>query len=264
MTSLKHTRSRKTIDIKYEIIKYYDSIEHTGRGAKAKTITMFNLPRISSLNTILSQRNEIIRLFESNKSSASRVRLTLGRVPVLDEKLYDRIEEIGEMTDQHLMVAAREIRDELLKDYELPDEERSKLLSFKASPGFVKTFKNRHNIRFNNSPRETASGDDFKGEISNDYDEIEEQEQDEKELEDDYLPVWIDESHQETDQDDSERLNTESDADTVRISNETALQSFYNLKQFFAENNPEKLNSLYSIEYDLYKMIENSEKIRLK
>ena len=149
MTSLKLTRSRKTIDIKYEIIKYFDSIEKTGRGAKAKVIAKFNLPRISSLNTILSQRNEIIRSFESNQSSTHRVRLTTSRIPYLDEKLYEKIEENGEMDDLNLIATAKEIRDELLKNCQLPAEERSKLRD--PSNGGIQTFEVNRKIELNSN-----------------------------------------------------------------------------------------------------------------
>ena len=49
----------KTIEEKYEIIKHYESIENTGRGAKSKTIEKFKLSRISTLNSILANRDDI-------------------------------------------------------------------------------------------------------------------------------------------------------------------------------------------------------------
>ena len=52
---------------KHEIIKYYESIEHQGRGSKEETRKKFDLISISSLNTILSQKDEVVRLHETNQ-----------------------------------------------------------------------------------------------------------------------------------------------------------------------------------------------------
>jgi len=67
-STTKKNRKQRTIDEKYEIIKYYESIEYKGRGAKEET-KKFYLATISSLCTILSQREEVIRLYESNQAT---------------------------------------------------------------------------------------------------------------------------------------------------------------------------------------------------
>jgi hypothetical protein len=46
---------------KYEIIKFYESIVHKGRGVKEETTKKFNLASLSTLNTILENKEETIR-----------------------------------------------------------------------------------------------------------------------------------------------------------------------------------------------------------
>jgi hypothetical protein len=48
---------------------FYLSIESKGRGAKEETRRKFDLATVSSLNTILSQKDEIIRLYETNQDA---------------------------------------------------------------------------------------------------------------------------------------------------------------------------------------------------
>ena len=69
MEKQKNTRNTRTLEEKYKIIKYYESIEHIGRDAKKKTIDKFNLARHTTLNTILSQSDEIVSIYESNQAS---------------------------------------------------------------------------------------------------------------------------------------------------------------------------------------------------
>ncbi len=61
-------RKQRSIDDKYEIIMFYLSIESKGRCAKEETRRKFDLATVSSLNTILSQKDEIIRLYETNQA----------------------------------------------------------------------------------------------------------------------------------------------------------------------------------------------------
>ena len=42
MEKQKNTRNIRTLEEKYKIIKYYESIEHTGRDSKKKTVDKFN------------------------------------------------------------------------------------------------------------------------------------------------------------------------------------------------------------------------------
>ena len=69
---------------------FYLSIESKGRGAKEETRRKFDLATVSSLNTILSQKDEIIRFYETNQATSKRVRLTGSRLPSLDDRLYDK------------------------------------------------------------------------------------------------------------------------------------------------------------------------------
>jgi len=75
----KFYRKQRTIEEKYEIIKYFESIEHKGCGSKEETRKKFDLKSIFSLNTILSQKDEVVRLHETNQSVISRVRLKMCR-----------------------------------------------------------------------------------------------------------------------------------------------------------------------------------------
>jgi hypothetical protein len=51
------------------------SIESKGRGAKEETRRKFDLATVSSLNTILSQKDEIIRLYETNQATLYTINL---------------------------------------------------------------------------------------------------------------------------------------------------------------------------------------------
>ena len=42
MEKQKNTRNIRTLEEKYKISKYYESIEHTGRDSKKKTVDKFN------------------------------------------------------------------------------------------------------------------------------------------------------------------------------------------------------------------------------
>ena len=88
-TKTKNNRQQRSVDEKYDIIKYYESIESKGRAVKEETRRKFNIVTISSLNAILNQKDEVVRIYESNKSSSKRVRLTGSRLPLLDQKLYE-------------------------------------------------------------------------------------------------------------------------------------------------------------------------------
>ena len=54
---------------------FYLSIESKGRGAKEETRRKFDLATVSSLNTILSQKDEIIRLYETNQATLYTINL---------------------------------------------------------------------------------------------------------------------------------------------------------------------------------------------
>ena len=139
-------RKQRSIDEKYEIIKFYEMIESTGRGAKEKTRQEFGLPTISSLNTILHSRDDIMRIYESNQNVSTRVRLTSSRFPKLDQQLYNSFAELSnqksDVADIDITVKAAEIRDKLLTDHNLSKSEKSRLSNFKATTGFIKGLQN--------------------------------------------------------------------------------------------------------------------------
>lgn len=138
-------RKQRSIDEKYEIIKYYEMIESTGRGAKEKTRQEFNLPTISSLNTILHNRDDIMRIYESNQNVSTRVRLTSSRFPKLDQQLYNSFTVLSnqkpDVADIDITIKAAEIRDKLLTDHNLSHSEKTRLSNFKATTGFIKGIK---------------------------------------------------------------------------------------------------------------------------
>jgi len=156
-------RKQRSIDDKYEIIMFYLSIESKGRGAKEETRRKFNLASISSLNTILSQKDEIIRSHESNQTSSKRVRLTCGRLPSLEDQLYEEFVELRSRKNvvgcNDLIEKASEIKEKLLANSNLTLVEKEKLEKFKASSGFIRAFNSRHNINFKNLSVEAASVD---------------------------------------------------------------------------------------------------------
>ena len=60
-------RKKRTIKEKYLIIKYYESIKNQGRGAKEITRKKFEISTFSSLKVMISQRDDIFRLHESDQ-----------------------------------------------------------------------------------------------------------------------------------------------------------------------------------------------------
>jgi hypothetical protein len=161
---VKFKRKQRTLEEKYEIIKYYESIEHQGRGSKEETRKKFDLISISSLNTILSQKDEVERLHETNQSMISRVRLTSSRLPQLDQQLYDAFVNLRskkvEISGEDVATKAIQIKEKILAQNKLSSAQREQLEKFKASTGFVKTFNNRHNIKFKNLSGEAGSVDE--------------------------------------------------------------------------------------------------------
>jgi len=77
------------------IIKYYESIEHTGRDAKKNTVDKFNLARHTTLNTILSQSDEIVSIYGTKQAGDSRKRLTKARNLEINNHLFDTFKFYG-------------------------------------------------------------------------------------------------------------------------------------------------------------------------
>ena len=155
---------QRTIDEKYEIIKYYEKIEKEGRGAKEKTRQKFEISTISSLNVILHHSEEIIRLYESNQSSSSRIRMSQSRFPHVDQHLYQSFSFLRskniEVSGLDFMIKASEIKEKLLSSANLSVEDRLKLEKINFMSGFIRGFKNRHNIRLKNLSEEAGSVDE--------------------------------------------------------------------------------------------------------
>ncbi len=64
------------------------------------------------------------------------------------------------MSGEDIETKAIEIKEKLLAKNNLSSTEREQLQKFKATTGFIKTFNNRHNIRFKNFSGEVGSVDE--------------------------------------------------------------------------------------------------------
>ena len=121
----------------------------------------FEISTVSSLDVILSHRDEIFRIYESNQLATSRVRLTLSRLPTLDQKLYESFTFLRsknvEVSSLDFVTKATEIKTKLLSNNGLNDKEKAMLENFKVTNGFVQNFKNRHNIKFKKFSGEVGS-----------------------------------------------------------------------------------------------------------
>ena len=82
-------RTKRTIEQKFTIIKAYEEVS-AQKGAKAAIVSRFQLPNISSLNTILTKKEGILNAFLSNMPS-NRTKLRQGDHPQLDKELYNRV-----------------------------------------------------------------------------------------------------------------------------------------------------------------------------
>ena len=99
----KLTRKGLSLEQKYFIIKDYESIEHTGRGAKKKIVDKFDLKRITTLNTILSQSDQIIAKYESNEANSNRKRLTKSRNEEIDNELFNTFKLVRQQKGEHVL-----------------------------------------------------------------------------------------------------------------------------------------------------------------
>ncbi len=101
-----------------------------------ETRKKFDLATISSLCTILNQKEEIIRLYETNEATAKRVRLTGSRLPSLDDKLYETFVNLRsqrvEVGGYDLVEKASEIKEKILANNNLTGIEKARLEKFKA------------------------------------------------------------------------------------------------------------------------------------
>ncbi len=129
----------RSLEEKYSIIKAYLRVQNE-TGAKTNVVRQFNLPSLSSLNTILEKKEAIIAKFESNLSSTSRKKLATGTNLQLDERLYswflrmrsNKVEISGDDIIQQAKIIAEDLN----------------IADFVGSRGFLQRFKDRYNIKF--------------------------------------------------------------------------------------------------------------------
>ena len=134
------SRESKTINEKYEIIQFYKTmVANKEKNAKSKTKENFNLKQLSSLNRILQKEEEIVEAYKSHQSSNKRMRFTQSEVNI-DEDLYNYFIS--------MRAKKAEINTEDLKFKALELATNKGLKDFKASNGFIREFKSRHNIQF--------------------------------------------------------------------------------------------------------------------
>lgn len=138
MSTQNRKRKAWTLEEKYRIIKFYEENcrEH---GIKSKTIEKYQIPRISTLDSFLQKKAEIISAYESNIKS-TRKRLKQSQHPEVDKKLYDwfltmRANKV-ELSGDLILQKAKEIATSL------------EIADFAGSHGFLDGFKSRHNIKF--------------------------------------------------------------------------------------------------------------------
>ncbi len=73
-------------------------------------------------------------------------------MPELDQQLYDAFVDLRskkvEISGEDIATKALQIKEKILAQNKLSSAQREQLENFNASTGFVKTFNNRHNIKF--------------------------------------------------------------------------------------------------------------------
>ena len=155
----KRKRESKSINEKYEIIKYYnDLVKKNVENAKSKTVDNFKLKQISTLNTILSKANQINESYTENQCTEKRMRFTKSVYGDVDEELY---EYFLKMRKKNAEICTNDLKSKSLeiaigKNY----------TDFKASNGYIRCFKSRYNIQFKDLRGEAGSVDTS---ITNDW-----------------------------------------------------------------------------------------------
>ena len=132
--------NHRTVQEKYKIIQAYEQ-RKTEVGIKLTLVREFDLPSISSLNSILAKKDEILHNFTSN-STMQRKRFKPSTFPEIDQELYQWFLQMGankvELSCELMIHQAKLINASKNVD------------SFKASKGYVEGFKSRYNIAFKN------------------------------------------------------------------------------------------------------------------
>lgn len=152
METNKRKRESKSINEKYEIIRYYeDLLKKKEKNAKTNTVEHFKLKQISTLNTILTKADQINDNFTENQSTETRKRFKKSLFDDVDEELY---EYFLKMRKKNAELSTNDIKSKALeiaigKNYG----------DFKASNGFIRCFKSRYNIKFKDLHGEGGSVD---------------------------------------------------------------------------------------------------------
>jgi ferric iron reductase protein FhuF len=90
METNKRKRESKSINEKYEIIRYYeDLLKKKEKNAKTNTVEHFKLKQISTLNTILTKADQIKDNYTENQSTETRKRFKKSLFDDVDEELYE-------------------------------------------------------------------------------------------------------------------------------------------------------------------------------
>jgi ferric iron reductase protein FhuF len=95
METNKRKRESKSINEKYEIIRYYeDLLKKKEKNAKTNTVEHFKLKQISTLNTILTKADQIKDNYTENQSTETRKRFKKSLFDDVDEELYENFLKI--------------------------------------------------------------------------------------------------------------------------------------------------------------------------
>jgi hypothetical protein len=138
----KKIRSSKTISEKYEIIMHYEKLvkENKVQYPKAETVKHFKLKQTSSLNTILAKSCEIKKSFVENQASETRMRFKNSKYADIDDELYSYFLKMREKKAQ---INTNDLKSKALEIGVGKGYDR-----FNAINGFIRCFKNIHNIHF--------------------------------------------------------------------------------------------------------------------
>ena len=131
-------RNQGTVQEKYKIIQAYEQ-RKTKVGTKSTLVREFDLPSISSLNSILAKKDKILHNFTAN-FTMQRKSFKPSTFPEIDQELYQwflrkRANKV-ELSCNLLIHLAKLI------------DASKNVDNFRASKGYVEGFKNRYNIAF--------------------------------------------------------------------------------------------------------------------
>lgn len=137
MPTNKQKNIYRPLKLKYEIILYYESLPKIG--AKVETVRHFKLPTISTLNSILKNKEKIFEVVESGLASKNRKTLKTGVKNDIDQKVYNWILL---MRSKKITLSADDI---ILKRNDL--EKLENVNSKESTRSWFRRFQNRFNIK---------------------------------------------------------------------------------------------------------------------